>query len=103
MFIYNNDPMIHWLYHLLALSAAKLFMPVLLIYLLWFNNVRSKEFFKQYFGLFLFMILCYLYFPTYLGDLKFIDKYDWFTVATKLFIWILSAGLTLTSLINYKE
>jgi len=103
MFVYSNDAMRHWLFHLMALSASKLFLPVLLIYLLWHNCIGLKEFFKHYSGLFFFAILCFLFFPTYIGDLKFIDKYDWFTVPAKVIIWVIAAGLTLTNLIFSKD
>lgn len=103
MFIYSNDPLLHWFYHLMSLSAAKLFLPGLLIFLLWLNCVSLKDFFKYDSGLFFFTLLCFLFFPTYIGDLKFIDKYDWFTVPSKLFFWIVSMGLTITNLIFYNN
>lgn len=84
-FIYSDNQMLHWLYHLMALSAAKLLLPCLLIFLLWHNEIGVKEFFKHYSGLLFFTLLCGLHFPTYIGDLRFIDKYDYFTVPIKFF------------------
>ena len=102
-FIYRDDALEHWLLHLMSLSASKLFLPCLLIYILQVNLVTVKEFFLNYSGLFVFTVLCFLYFPTYIADLRFIDKYDWFTVPTKTFVWSISFGLTLINIWNYKD
>lgn len=106
---YLDDAMSHWLLHLTSLSASgNLFIAFLLIFSLYEDKylmnlevfwARTKYILVEHAGLLPFTILCFLYFPTYLADLRFIDKYDWFTVPIKLVFWTIAFGFTLTNII----
>ena len=101
-FIYFfDDAVVHWLLHTMSLSASRLIIPLFLLYILISNKVSPFKILKNHTSLIPFLILCFLYFPTYLGDLRFVDKYDWFTVPSKLVFWVLSFGLVINEL--YKE
>lgn len=103
-FIYKyGDANLHWALHLLSLSASRLYLPLLLIWIIYKNRITFTDFIKYYSGLLFYAALCFLYFPTYLSDLVFIDKYDWFTLPIKVMLWMISAGFILTNLIFIKK
>lgn len=102
-FYFWDNAILQWGFHLISLCLSRFFLPLLLVYYVWKSKITVKDFFKFYSGLILYLLLCFLYFPTYLGDLRFIDKYDWFTVRAKVIIWSLTFGILITNLIWYKK
>lgn len=106
-FFYLDDAMKHWLLHLWSACASRLFLPIVLLWYLKTEGIswqwNWKHFMMYYSGILLYLLLSFMYFPTYLGDLRFIDKYDWFTVPAKLVVWSIALCVIFFNLIWYKD
>ncbi len=106
-FYFYDSAMLQWSFHLMSLCASRLFLPLLLLYYLHIKGIRweweFKYFIKYYSGILLYLLLSFMYFPTYLGDLQFIDKNDWFTVPAKLAVWTVCLCVIFFNLIWYKD
>ena len=79
----------HWTVYLLSFAASRFLLPILLIWILKREGLTWTQILFNHFGIILFAFLCWLYFPSVLSDMKWIDRYDWFMVNSKIIVAVI--------------
>jgi hypothetical protein len=83
---YFENANYHWTIYLLSFATSRLYLPVFLIYLLRENKLTWAQIIVNHFGIILFAIVCFLYFPSILSDMRYTDRYDWFMINGKIIV-----------------
>lgn len=96
--VYFENGTYHWTVYLLSYSFSRLFFPIFLIWILRRNKLTWMQILVNHFGIILFSLLCALYVPTNLFDMRWIDRYDWFMVDAKIVLGIIVLAFTLNKL-----
>lgn len=87
-FVYAyGDANFHWLCHLMSLTVSRVCFGAFLIYILYENNISITE----HFGVVAAVFLFFMFIPIYLGDLRYVDKYDIFTRPARLIVTMITA------------
>lgn len=86
---YFENANYHWTVYLLSFATSRLYLPIFLIYLLRENKLTWTQIIVNHFGIILFAVICFLYFPSILSDMRYIDRYDWFMINSKIIVSVI--------------